>query len=83
MNFQGIHDHLRAVSAPGLVRADEPRPPDKKAKDPGRAGQPFVVVEAPRIVDFLSVCRDDPRLGFELLIDLTATDPKADDPASG
>jgi len=81
MNFQGIHDHLRAVSAPGLVRADEPRPADKKAKDPGRAGQPFVVVEAPRIVEFLTVCRDDPRLAFELLIDLTATDPKADDPS--
>ena len=80
MNFQGIHDHLRSVGAPGLVRADEPRPPDKKAKDPGRAGQPYVVVETARIVDFLMVCRDDARLAFELLIDLTATDPKADDP---
>lgn len=80
MNFQGIHDHLRAVAAPGLVRADEPRLPDKKAKDPGRAGQPYVVVEPHAIVPFLKVCRDDARLAFELLVDLTATDPKAEDP---
>ena len=80
MDFQGIHDHLRAIGAPGLLRAEEPRAPDKKAKDPGRAGQPFVVIDADRIVDFLVVCRDDPRLSFELLIDITATDPKADDP---
>jgi NADH-quinone oxidoreductase subunit C len=80
MNFQGIHDHLRAIGAPGLVRADEPRAPDKKAKDPGRAGQSFVVVEPAQLVEFLRVCRDDPRLGFELLVDLTATDPKAEDP---
>jgi NADH-quinone oxidoreductase subunit C len=80
MNFQALHDHLRAIDAPGLVSADEPRPADKKAKDPGRAGQSFVVIEARRIVDFLRVCRDDPKLGFELLIDITATDPKADDP---
>ena len=81
MDFQGIHDHLRAIGAAGLVRADEPRPPDKKAKDPGRAGQPFVVVGADEIVAFLRVCRDDSRLAFELLVDLTATDPKADDPS--
>ncbi len=80
MDFQGIHDHLRAIGAPGLLRAEEPRPADKKAKDPGRAGQPFVVIEPDRIVDFLAVCRDDSRLFFELLIDITATDPKADDP---
>jgi hypothetical protein len=67
MNFQALHDHLRAIDAPGLVSADEPRPADKKAKDPGRAGQSFVVIEARRIVDFLRVCRDDPTLGFELL----------------
>ena len=85
MDFQGIHDHLRAIRAPGLAGADEPRAPvpgekHGQFKDPGRGGDPFVIVEPARIVDFLRVCRDDPRLAFELLIDLSATDPKADDP---
>jgi len=79
MDFQGIHDHLRAVAAPGLVTADLPRAPDPASKDKGRSGEAFVVVEPARLADFLRVCRDDPRLSFELLIDLTATDPAADD----
>jgi NADH-quinone oxidoreductase subunit C len=84
MDFQGIHDHLRAVRAPGLQRADVPRAPvpgekHGQFKDPGRGGDSFVVVDAQAMVEFLRVCRDDPRLAFELLIDLTATDPKADD----
>jgi len=85
MDFQGIHDRLRAVRAPGLLGAEEPRPavPGAKhgeTKDPGRGGDPYVTVDPQRIVEFLHVCRDEDRLRFELLIDLTATDPKADDP---
>lgn len=85
MDFQGIHDHLRAVRAPGLLGADEPRPavPGKKhgeSKDAGRSGDPFVLVEPSKIVEFIALCRDDPRLSFEILMDLTAVDPKADDP---
>ncbi|MFT5051155.1 MAG: NADH-quinone oxidoreductase subunit C [Chlamydiales bacterium] len=78
MDFQAIHDRLRAIDAPGLKGADEPREPNKAEKDPGRAGQPFLLIEAARMVDFLTVCRDDPKLDFKLMIDITATDPKAD-----
>ena len=81
MDFQGICDRLRALGAPGLVGADEPRPADPKdKKDKGRAGDPFVLVEPARLVDFLRLCRDDERLGFEMLVDLTATDPAKDAP---
>jgi NADH-quinone oxidoreductase subunit C len=81
MDFTGIHDRLRAVRAPGLVGVDQPRKPDPAVKkDAGRAGDPFVLVEPQRIVDFLTVCRDDDALAFEILADLTATDPKADEP---
>jgi NADH-quinone oxidoreductase subunit C len=80
MDFQAIHDRLRAVAAPGLVGADLPRKPDPKVKkDKGRAGDPFVIVEAQRLVEFLEVCRDDDRLKFEQLVDLSATDPAKDD----
>lgn len=79
MDFQGIHDRLRAIRAPGLVAADLPRKPDPAVKkDKGRAGDPFVVVEPARLADFLRVCRDDERLAFELLVDLSATDPSKD-----
>jgi NADH-quinone oxidoreductase subunit C len=85
MDFQGIHDRLRAVRVPGLLGADEPRaavPGEKKgeAKDPGRGGDAFVLIDPQKIVEFLHVCRDEDRLRFELLVDFTATDPKADDP---
>ena len=85
MDFQGIHDHLRAIQAPGLVGADEPKAAVAGAKhgdkkDAGRAGEPFVLVDPQKIVEFLHICRDENRLRFELLVDLTATDPKADDP---
>jgi NADH-quinone oxidoreductase subunit C len=81
MDFRGIVDRLRAIDAPGLLGSDEPRradPADKK--DKGRAGDPFVLVEPERLPAFLEVCRDDERLSFELLIDLTATDPSKDEP---
>ena len=41
MDFQAIHDHLKAVGAPGLIEADLPREPNKAEKDPGRAGDPY------------------------------------------
>jgi NADH-quinone oxidoreductase subunit C len=80
MDFQGIHDRLRAIEAPGLLGADEPRLPNPEdKKDKGRAGDPFVLVDPQRLVDFLTACRDDERLGFDTLMDLTAVDPSADD----
>jgi len=81
MDFQGIHDRLKAIRAPGLAGADEPRKPDPKdKKDKGRAGDSFVLVDPERLPEFLEVCRDDERLRFELLVDLSATDPSKDDP---
>lgn len=78
MDFKAIHDHLRAIGAPGLAGSDEPRPANKEKKDKGRAGDPYVLVEPALLPQFLHVCRDDPRLAFELLIDLSATDPSKD-----
>jgi len=80
MDFQAIHDRLRAIGAPGLLGADEPREPDPAdKKDKGRSGDPFVLVEPARLPAFLEVCRDDERLAMECLADLTATDPAKDD----
>ena len=80
MDFQGIHDRLRACNAPGLLGIDLPRAPDPKdKKDKGRAGDPFVLVDAATLRDFLFVCRDDERLNFEQLIDLSAVDPAKED----
>ena len=80
MDFQGIHDRLLSLRAPGLAGADLPRRPDPAdKKDKGRAGDPFVIVDPERLPDFLQVCRDDEKLAFELLIDLSATDPSKDD----
>lgn len=81
MDFQGLHDRLQALRAPGLLAADLPRKPDPKdKKDKGRAGDPFVLVDAQQLVHFLARCRDDDRLHFEQLIDITATDPSKDAP---
>ncbi len=80
MDFQGITDRLTAVGAPGFLGVDEPRGKDPEVKgDKGRAGDPFVLVDPQSIDRFLVVCRDDPKLRFEILADLTATDPAADD----
>ena len=80
MDFQGICDRLRAIDAPGIVELDLPREKDPEdKKDPGRAGNPFVVVESARILDFLFACRDDAELHFEQLVDQFATDPAKDD----
>ena len=81
MDFRGIHDRLLAVKAPGLAGHDLPRAPNPAdKKDKGRAGDPFVWVEPAHLPAFLEVCRDDPRLAFELLVDLSAVDPSKDDP---
>lgn len=80
MDFQGIVDRLRAVKAPGLQDVDTPRKPDpENKKDKGRFGDPFVLVDPQQLVDFLRVCRDDDELRFEILADITATDPSKDD----
>ncbi len=81
MDFQGIADRLTAVGAPGFLGIDEPRAKKLDVKgDLGRAGDPFVLVDPERIDRFLLVCRDDPQLCFEILADLSATDPAAADP---
>ena len=81
MDFRGIHDRLQVVGAPGLLGHDLPRAPDPAdKKDKGRAGDPYVWVDPQKLPAFLEVCRDDERLRFELLVDLTAVDPNKDDP---
>ena len=80
MDFQGIYDRLRAIQAPGLQGADEPRGADpENKKDKGRAGDAFVIVDPAVLPQFLEVCREDEQLAFEVVADLTATDPAADD----
>jgi len=76
MDFTGIHDRLSLIRAPGLLGADLPRKADPANKSlRARAGGPFVSVEAALLPQFLRVCRDDPRLCFEMLVDISATDP--------
>lgn len=80
MDFKGLYDRLRVIEAPGLVACDEPRGPDPEdKKDKGRSGDPYVQVEPARLPAFLEVCRDDPVLKLEMVVDLTATDPSKDD----
>lgn len=80
MDFQGIHDRLKATGAPGLLGVDEPREPNPEdKKDKGRAGDAFAIVDPQQLVSFLQVCRDDERLRFEILADLSATDPAIED----
>ena len=80
MDFRGIHDHLRALGAPGLVGIDEPREPNPEdKKDKGRAGDPYVIVDPQLLPQFLQVCRDDARLAMDQLSDLTAVDPAVED----
>lgn len=78
MDFQAIHDHLKAVGAPGLKGFDLPRPADKATKDKGRSGNPYVEVDPQLLVDFFQICRDDEALNFEILADITASDPAVD-----
>jgi len=79
MDFQGIYDCLKAGNAPGMIEADEPRQPNPEVKkDKGRFGEPFLLIEASAVCPFMAHCRDDERLGFELLADLSAADPSTD-----
>ncbi|MDE0914624.1 MAG: NADH-quinone oxidoreductase subunit C [Planctomycetota bacterium] len=79
MDFQAIADHLSVAKVPGLLSVELPRSPDKKIKDKGRSGLPYVCLDPSCIVEFLMFCRDDEALGFEVLVDLTASDPSSDD----
>jgi len=80
MDFKGILDRLRAIDAPGLKGADEPRQPDpENKKDKGRFGDPFVLVDPQSLPAFLEVVRDDHQLKLEMLVDLAASDPSKDD----
>jgi len=80
MDFKGIHDRLRAIQAPGLLGADEPREADPEVEgDKGRAGDPFVLVDPQAMPSFLECCRADSVLSFEMVIDQTATDPGTDE----
>jgi NADH-quinone oxidoreductase subunit C len=80
MDFKAIHDRLRAIRAPGLLGADVARKPDPAdKKDKGRGGDPFVLVDPQALPAFLQVSRDDAHLRFEMVVDLTATDPSKDD----
>ncbi len=79
MDFKGILDRLEAIGAPGLLGSDEPREPDpENKKDKGRVGDPFVLVDSALLPAFLETVRDDPEVRFEMVIDLTATDPSTD-----
>jgi NADH-quinone oxidoreductase subunit C len=80
MDFQGIYDRLKEQGAPGLLEANEPRLPDpENKKDKGRAGDPYVVVDAAQICPFMDLAQKDERLHFEILADLSASDPSVDD----
>ncbi|MBJ02146.1 MAG: NADH-quinone oxidoreductase subunit C [Planctomycetes bacterium] len=80
MDFQSIYAHLQAQGAAGLLGCDEPRTKDPDDKqDQGRAGDPYVLLDVAHLAEFLRLCRDDEALGFELLVDLSAVDPAADE----
>lgn len=80
MDFQGIHERLQSLKAPGLQGVDVPRKPDPEdKKDKGRFGDPFVLVDPQSLPAFLEVCREDPELAFEVVADFTGTDPSKDD----
>ena len=71
MDFRGIHDRLRAISAPGLTGVDEPREKDPEIKkDKGRHGDSWVIVDPQSLAGFVDVCRRDESLKFDMLIDL-------------
>ena len=80
MDFQGIYERLQAIQAPGLTGCDEPRDPNPEdKKDKGRFGDAYVFVEPNALPAFLEAVRADEPLRFEMVADLSATDPSADD----
>ena len=80
MNFNELHQRLTAINAPGLLSVDTPRAADPEDKtDKGRAGEAYVLIDPKAAFDFLLAARDDAELAFDILVDLTATDPDAED----
>ncbi len=80
MDFNAIHQRLEAINVPGLLSADTPRAADPEDKaDKGRLGEAYVLIDPSAAVEFLLAVRDDVELAFGVLVDLTATDPDAED----
>ncbi|MDE0891641.1 MAG: NADH-quinone oxidoreductase subunit C [Planctomycetota bacterium] len=80
MDFNSIHQRLLAINAPGVLSADTPRAADPEDKaDKGRAGEAFVLIDRSEALNFLLAVRDDAALAFDMLVDLTGTDPDAED----
>lgn len=80
MDFNSIHQRLLAINAPGVLSVDTPRAADPEDKaDKGRAGEAFVLIDRSEALNFLLAVRDDAALAFDMLVDLTGTDPDAED----
>jgi len=80
MDFNELHQRLIAINAPGLLSVDTPRAADPEDKaDKGRSGEAYVLIDPKAALDFLFAVRDDAELAFDILADLTATDPDAED----
>jgi NADH-quinone oxidoreductase subunit C len=80
MDFNSIHQRLLAINAPGVLSVDMPRAADPEDKaDKGRAGEAFVLIDRSEALNFLLAVRDDAELAFDMLVDLTGTDPDAED----
>ena len=80
MDFNAIYQRLTAIQAPGVLSADTPRAADPEDKaDKGRSGEPYILLDPSAALEFLVAVRDDPELAFDILVDLTATDPDAED----
>ncbi len=80
MDFNAIHQRLTEIKAPGLLSADTPRAADPEDKaDKGRSGEAYILIDPSAAPEFLLAVRDDAELAFDILVDLTATDPDAED----
>ena len=79
MDFNSIHQRLLAIEAPGMLSVDTPRAADPEDKaDKGRAGEAFVLIDPSEALNFLLAVREDAELAFDMLVDLTGTDPEGD-----
>ncbi|PIE24802.1 MAG: NADH-quinone oxidoreductase subunit C [Planctomycetota bacterium] len=63
MDFAAIADRIDQL-LPDLI----------EARDTVRGRDPWIVVPGPRVPELMQQLRDDPELGFDLLVDLTAVD---------
>jgi NADH-quinone oxidoreductase subunit C len=80
LDFTAMHQRLMAIEAPGVISVDTPRAANPEDKtDKGRAGESYVLIDSSAALEFLLAVRDDAELAFDILMDLTATDPDADD----